>query len=454
MDPEVWLPGLLVLGSGLLAGLLIAARLWRKRTGLLDGSLRADLVLRLADLEERRGFLYGRLQGSGPKPLTSSERTTLEEQAAHILRDIDQVSLRLADLGGNAPNQAAGGPETPPEGAVREDLDAIREKSAVTRSSRGALTGFASGLVVASLVGVLIYFAGRDAGPRPEMIDGEPASREQAPHPASEGLSALDEAQLDTLLAAVLSDPSALMRRKELALFQLSRNLFVEAFDQSREILAQSPGDPDGRYIQGVVRITMGQYAAAINLFDQVLADYPDHIQALLYRGIGLLQNGDRAQAIDTWEVALHMAGGSHPDIEYLLATATGNDGRAPERSLESSPEASLRPAAESEQESYQIQIAYSGAAQAARKATLFVFLKSGESGPPVAVKRISNPSFPLAVTLGAADTMINGTSLPSTGTLFVRLDFDGNASTKDVNDLEAQIAAAINTPTALELKP
>ena len=121
---------------------------------------------------------------------------------------------------------------------------------------------------------------------------------------------------------------------------------------------------------------------------------------------------------------------------------AGSNAGRPPEQSRQP------------QQEGYQLKIELSGEARVEPGSTLFVFLKAGESGPPAAVKRISNPSFPLSVTLGPGDTMISGTTLPSTGILFVRLDADGSASTKDATDLEAQVTAAINTRTTLVLKP
>jgi cytochrome c-type biogenesis protein CcmH len=191
----------------------------------------------------------------------------------------------------------------------------------------------------------------------------------------------------------------------------------------------------------------MGQYDLAINLFDLVLADYPDHVQALLYRGIGLLQSGDTAQAIDTWEIALEMAGGSHPDIEYLLATATGNVSAGTTSQPQQQP-------SQPQQDGYHLHIELASGARTASGATLFVFLKAEESGPPAAVRRILNPRFPMDITIDSDDVMIADTSLPSTGALFVRLDADGSASTKDAGDLEAQVNAAINSQTTLRLEP
>ena len=453
MDNAVWLPGLIVLGIGLTTGVLIALKLWRNAQGSRSNLTSADLLLKLSDLEKRRDELYDRIRRSRTNDQPGNETTNLEHESARALQDIDVVIQQIKALGGVVDEQledGRSGADRPPL-SVDNQSRVNQDRSPKSTSSKSAVVGFVSGLSVASLIGILIYFALRDAQPRPEMESGVPTASAQAPHPSTEGLSESDIEQLDELLAQVLTEPSDLLARKQLALFQLSRSLFVEAFENSKEILVQSPNDPDGLYIQGVVRITMGQYELAINLLDQVLAEYPNHIQALLYRGIGFLQNGDSAQAIDTWEVALEVAGGSHPDIEYLLATAKSSPDRGPTTTSEV---ASTTLSGSARQNAFHLRIEIPDSETVAPSATLFVFLKTETAGPPVAVKRISNPQFPMTVTLGSEDAMISGTSLPTSGTLFVRLDSDGSASTKDESDMEAQIAATIDTPINLELKP
>ncbi|MCH7664972.1 MAG: hypothetical protein IH936_03455, partial [Acidobacteria bacterium] len=58
--------------------------------------------------------------------------------------------------------------------------------------------------------------------------------------------------------------------------------------------------------------------------------------------------------------------------------------------------------------------------------------------GPPIAVKRIDRPTFPILVSLGPKDMMMAADGeLPESGALMVRLDQDGSASTRGENDLE-----------------
>jgi len=68
--------------------------------------------------------------------------------------------------------------------------------------------------------------------------------------------------------------------------------------------------------------------------------------------------------------------------------------------------------------------------------AILFLIARTGPGGPPTAVKRIPDPSFPLDFELGPDDRMIQ--ALPFTGpfTISARVDADKNAMTRNPGDL------------------
>lgn len=69
--------------------------------------------------------------------------------------------------------------------------------------------------------------------------------------------------------------------------------------------------------------------------------------------------------------------------------------------------------------------------------ATLFLIARSATGGPPLAVKRIDSPTFPVEFELGPGDRMV--ASLPFAGPLQLtaRLDADGNATTRAPGDLQ-----------------
>lgn len=71
--------------------------------------------------------------------------------------------------------------------------------------------------------------------------------------------------------------------------------------------------------------------------------------------------------------------------------------------------------------------------------AILFIIARRAAAGPPLAVKRIADPTFPLAFELGPADRMIQ--QLPWEGplTLSARLDQDANATSRSEGDLQGE---------------
>lgn len=71
--------------------------------------------------------------------------------------------------------------------------------------------------------------------------------------------------------------------------------------------------------------------------------------------------------------------------------------------------------------------------------AVLFIIARVGTAGPPLAVKRIRSPRFPLQFSIGPDDRMI--ATLPFQGALQLtaRLDGDGDAISRDPGDLQGR---------------
>jgi cytochrome c-type biogenesis protein CcmH len=78
--------------------------------------------------------------------------------------------------------------------------------------------------------------------------------------------------------------------------------------------------------------------------------------------------------------------------------------------------------------------------------AVLFVIARSGSAGPPLAVKRINTPRFPVEFVIGPEDRMIQ--AMPFAGPLRVsaRLDRDGNATTRSPGDLQGAAPEPVAT--------
>lgn len=73
----------------------------------------------------------------------------------------------------------------------------------------------------------------------------------------------------------------------------------------------------------------------------------------------------------------------------------------------------------------------------------LFIIARRAAAGPPLAVKRIRAPSFPLEFTLGPEDRMIPSIPFEGPLQLTVRVDQDGNATSRSPGDLSGAAAGS-----------
>lgn len=439
MTEAMWLPALLVLSVGLILGLLLAFRL-RGSSARPSRAETADLDLKLRDLEARRDDLFRRLQAADEDRISTEERASLEEAAAVTLREIDLLQERTP---------TADSPRSRPSVADDKDEPAVPSPPGAHRS---LLTGLAIGAVMVLVVGVLVYWAVRDAQPSDGM-GGPPAEQAGSPstEPPHEGQIQVPPelaAQIAELQQRTIADPEDWMARKQLALTLVAAGQFFEAFDQASQVLRQFPDDPDGLLVHGVVRLTMGQADQSVQLLDRVLAEHPDHRQALIYRGLALYQLGNVEQALDTWDMGLQMAGGSDPELEELIMRARSGQlqataGQPTQTPAAGTPSAPPRDTAPPDVPGvFSLQIELASAAARDPNAVLFVFLRPEGGGPPVAATRITAPSFPVTITLDASHSMM-GAELPDRGIMIARLDTDGNVTTSQTTDLVAELPAS-----------
>jgi cytochrome c-type biogenesis protein CcmH len=453
-----FLPGIVVLAVGLAAGVVLAARLRRDRragaavamAGAVD---QRDLDLERADLEARRAEIYARLRGDGGDELGEAERRELERSAARALRRLEELDARAV-----APRRRDAG-----AAAAASAGAAARPQ----RAHAGAV-GFAFGAGFAALAALLVYWVARDATPRPSEASPPMAAAPAAEDPDHERLDQLApeaKARVGALMTHLEQQPDDIDARKALAEAFVVEGLFFEAFEQSERILAQRPGDVDGLYFQGLIRLTMGQDSTAIELLDRALASEPGFVSARLVRGLARLRLGQREAAVEDWQAGLEAAGGHHRGLERLLELAAS--GASAEEILASPPRGDQEadPGAEASRQAaqapasggaYRARLELSPGTAAPPGAILFVNLRVvAGAGPPAAVKRVESPQFPLELTLDGSDAMpgLEGRPLPDRGVISARLDRDGNASTRDPSEPSAQSEAVIGVPLTLVLR-
>ena len=412
-----WLPGLIVLAVGVAAGVFLTLRYARRGRG---NEREGEQRLELSDLEHRRDDLYRRLRELGPGQ--DEERAKLERDAARVLRDLEGLGVQPASVEDAAAQEDRGGGTPVPAAHGR----------------RHAIVGFLFGGAMVALIAVLIFWAGRDAQPRPEQ-QMAPMNPDEA-HELG-GLPPEYAAMVQDLEAKIAADPSDLVSRKTLAVLLLDLGQLLPSFQQAEILLEQNPDDIDGLFIHGMVRLRMGQDEIATELFNRVLSQRPDHVRALLGLGAVALRTGDRNKAIEIWQQALDVTGGQDPEIQELISMA-----RAAEAG---EPVAPATPPAAPAGPEYRVRVELADAG--ASGVALFLTLRPAEGAPPAAVKRIMNPQFPLEVVLGMGESMM-GQPLPESGVLTARLDSDGSASTRAEGDLEAKMQAAVGESLVLVL--
>jgi hypothetical protein len=77
--------------------------------------------------------------------------------------------------------------------------------------------------------------------------------------------------------------------------------------------------------------------------------------------------------------------------------------------------------------------------------AVLFLIARGEGGGPPMAVRRIAFPSFPLDFAIGPADRMMEGVPFDGPLRLSARVDADGDAMTRNPGDLQGSSAPGLS---------
>lgn len=168
------------------------------------------------------------------------------------------------------------------------------------------------------------------------------------------------------------------------------------------------------------------------DLLDEVLVELPNDSKALWYGGLSALARGNAALGQQRWARLLNQP--DIPDqlrqvVQQQLAAMNDDDATVTDNmaaSGESSQNEITGPVI-----SITVSVAANLNNDLTGQETLYVFAReAGRPGPPVAVKRISAPVFPLQVNIDDTDVMLEGSSLATVQKLELtaRLSQTGNA--------------------------
>jgi cytochrome c-type biogenesis protein CcmH len=211
---------------------------------------------------------------------------------------------------------------------------------------------------------------------------------------------------------------------------------FPKAIEAFKKALATDPNNPEAHAYMGFILVQAGHADGALMAFDKALSIAPNFPMALWGRGMVLYQhNKDYAGAREIFERLLNMIppGEERNEIAKLLAEMpTVSTGKGPP---------STAAAATSAQISGTITIDPKLKKSIDPNAALFIIARQAGTagGPPLAVKKIDKPAFPLAYPVGQENVMMQGTPFTGKITLTVRLDKDANPVTRTAGDLTGE---------------
>ena len=204
----------------------------------------------------------------------------------------------------------------------------------------------------------------------------------------------------------------------------------IEAFKQA---LAADPNQPEAHAYMGFILVQAGHSDGALLAFEKALAIAPNLAMALWGKGMTLYQTKqDYAGAKKAFERLLQImpAGAERAEVEKILAEMAQDGPKSPPRAKTAS--------ATNQQIGGRISVDPKLIANVDSQATLFIIARRADTakGPPLAVKKIERPIFPLSYSLGPENVMMQGTPFAGHVMLTARLDKDGNPTTQQPGDL------------------
>jgi len=198
--------------------------------------------------------------------------------------------------------------------------------------------------------------------------------------------------------------------------------------------------DPQkGALMKGFMAQSFAKLSAAMEhsnrqAFDKALTRVPNFPMALWGKGMILLrEKQDYVGARETLAKLLRLlpAGAERSEVEKILAGV-------PQSTTSANQKAGAPTASTGQQLSGRITIDPKLQGKVNSGATLFIIARPAGStkGPPLAVKKIDRPVFPLSYSLGPENVMMQGLPFSGKVTVVARIDGDGNPTTREAGDL------------------
>jgi cytochrome c-type biogenesis protein CcmH len=211
---------------------------------------------------------------------------------------------------------------------------------------------------------------------------------------------------------------------------------WAKAIESFKKALAIDPNQPEAHAYMGFILIQAGHADGALVAFDKALSVVPNFPMALWGKGMTLYTaKQDYAGAREALEKLLQVmpAGRERAEVEKALTEMPKAGATSPQAQTTSAVKNSA-----GDHITGKISIDPKLKSNVASQAALFIIARvaTGAGGPPLAVKKVDRPNFPLSYSLGPENVMMQGSPFAGKVTISVRLDKDGNPVTRQSGDL------------------
>lgn len=216
------------------------------------------------------------------------------------------------------------------------------------------------------------------------------------------------------------------------------RQEWPKAIDAFRKVLAIDANHPEAHTYMGLILAQAGHADGALLAFDRALSADANFPLALWGKGMLLYRaKEDYSGARETLEKLLSIVppGEEKKQLQKTVAEIAELSSRQRESAKKSK---SGSPAPQAQQIRGTISVDPNIQSKWNGQGVLFIIAHpaGSQAGPPLAVKKIEHPVFPLSYSLGSENVMMQGMPFSGKVLLSARLDKDGNPMTKEPGNL------------------
>ncbi len=421
----VWVLPFVVLIAGVASGLWFIRR-WSVKKKRESNSAIADseLLTRVRNEAASDRTLDIDPEDSSPRAQLLQERTRLYAELKELQFDFQAGKLAESDyatLNLEVENKAAGvlqqldsllsSPTPASQNVGRQALDKKSPSNEIRKTYRGWQLATGGGLLLlfGLTLGIVLTNSLRPRDSTQDSITG------------------------DFLTGTAGNESAQFLQQGKSAFAKQDWPKAIEAFKQA---LVIDPNQPEAHAYMGFILLQAGHADGALLAFDKALAVAPNLAMALWGKGMTLYQGKqDYAGAKEVFEKLLRVipAGTERAEVEKILAEIPQGAQKPRRQSEPATP-----PSSTHQQISGRISIDPKLKTNVDDQATLFIIARpsAAAKGPPLAVKKIDRPVFPLSYSLGPENVMMQGVPFAGSITITARLDKDGNPTTRQSGDI------------------